>query len=861
MSNVRFDELELMLMAMFEQPTLKDTIQALTEMPWKNHKGELTIADQNQRIAEYLAEHEEFDLQKKYSDRKSVENASAAFDKMIDDGVGRKFDCIIVASMYYCGPGFPAARHAIKETLYETGVDLIVLEEGLDTRTASRKEVEDYFEEKRCEMHAEIMFAWRKKQGAGFRLTNSVPYGYIRRNGESNMVKDEEVAPYLSEAFSRYASGQKMRDIAKWLNEQNVEPPMRHKKRIQGKSYEGESDLWTSDNLRGLFRNPTYTGATANGSHQIIAENCHEPYMTKEQFYALPCNMRQGENRISTRKKYKKPNPLAKRIICTCGRPLYWHKDKKTGEELFYCSYCRAHKENGKELKAPAASVYKKVIDAMEREHREEEKMYSAIQQGAGRKAIEAVRADSSMDGVRSGEIDTIIVKDLSRFGRDYIGVGEYMEQIFPLLGVRLISINDNYDSSNYNGATLGMDLVVSNLVNTMYCRDAGKKLRTANRVKWRKGISTASSAPFGYQFDPNRKGSYIIDPLAAKIVRRIFDLAILGLGTREIAMALNDENAPVPSVYNREHKAYGKETTYTIAPVILWDSTRVWKILTAYVYTGAMVLGKSQRLISGKKIIRVVPKGQQYITEGTHEAIVSREEFEKAQFVIRSSSHKVVMGSVDFPLKGKIRCGNCRRAMGYDYKQASPIFWCREGMELIGQTQCSSEIYQASDIENAVFQALKKELSLLDSLYSDIKKEEQSLKEASRKASRRKTLMEQELKNLKGEKMRMYEEYAAGTLSLDNYKSKKLECDRKITEVQDKIEQFKAEESVKSVVPGTVRAAAEQAENFLHGTRLTASMVSAFIENVYVHEGGRIVVRFKYEQSIQDAVRALHTE
>lgn len=136
-----------------------------------------------------------------------------------------------------------------------------------------------------------------------------------------------------------------------------------------------------------------------------------------------------------------------------------------------------------------------------------------------------------------------------------------------------------------------------------------------------------------------------------------------------------------------------------------------------------------------------------------------------------------------------------------------------------------------------------------------------QSLKEASRKASRRKTSMEQELKNLKGEKMRMYEEYAAGTLSLDNYKNKKQEYDRKIAEVQDKIEQSKAEEAAQSVVSGTVRAAAEQAENFLHGTRLTASMVSAFIENVYVHEGGRIVVQFKYEQSIQDAVRALHTD
>ena len=282
--------------------------------------------------------------------------------------------------------------------------------------------------------------------------------------------------------------------------------------------------------------------------------------------------------------------------------------------------------------------------------------------------------------------------------------------------------------------------------------------------------------------------------------------------------------------------------------------------ILTAYVYTGAMVLGKTKTLISGKSIIRTVPKGQRYITEGTHEAIVSREEFEKAQLVIKSNSHKVLMGSVDFPLKGKVRCGNCRRVMAHNFKQTVPTFWCREGLELVGQTQCTSEVFQVSDIENAVFQALKKELSLLDSLYGDIQKEEQDLKEAHKKANRRKTLMEQELKNLKGEKMRMYEEYAAGTLPLDTYKQKKQECDRRISEVQEQIEQSQAEESGESVVPGTVRAAAEQAENFLHGTRLTAGMVSAFIENVFVHDGGRIVVRFKYERSIQDTVKALHT-
>ena len=284
--------------------------------------------------------------------------------------------------------------------------------------------------------------------------------------------------------------------------------------------------------------------------------------------------------------------------------------------------------------------------------------------------------------------------------------------------------------------------------------------------------------------------------------------------------MMLNDENVPVPSVYNKENKAYGKETTYTIAPVILWDSSRVWKILTAYVYTGAMVLGKTKTLISGKSIVRTVPKGQQFITEGTHEAIVGREEFEKAQLVIKSNSHKVLMGGVDFPLKGKVRCGNCRRVMAHNFKQAVPTFWCREGLELVGQTQCTSEVFQVSDIENAVFQALKKELSLLDVLYGDIQKEEQGLKEAHKKASRRKTLMEQELKNLKGEKMRMYEEYAAGTLLLDTYKQKKQECDRRISEVQEQIEQSKVEESTKSIVPGTVRAAAEQAENFLNAVK-----------------------------------------
>jgi len=647
---------------------------------------------------------------------------------------------------------------------------------------------------------------------------------------------------------------------------------------------------------------------------------------------------------------------------------LFFYKEKN--KDIRAAAYLRLSIEDGDKAESNSIGNQRELIRDFVAERPELHLVGEYADDGYTGTNFERPGFTQMMEDIKSSKINCIIVKDLSRLGRNYIEMGKYLEQIFPMMGIRFIAINDNYDNANTESSDSDSIVVpFKNLLNDSYCRDISIKVRSQLDIKRRKGEFIGGYAMYGYCKDERNKSRLVVDEYAAEVVRSIYRRKLEGMSAKAIAEQLNSEGVLAPSEYKRlcglnyhsgfkagthakwqaiqvlrilknevytgtmvqgkrqkinykikkirdveesgwikvpnmheaiipqklfdtvqevlkldtcaskgqqtvnlfsgmvrcggcgQNKAYGKETTYTIAPVILWDSTRVWKILTAYVYTGAMVLGKSRRLISGKPISRIVPKGQQYITEGTHEAIVSREEFEKAQLVIRNNSHRVVMGSVDFPLKGKVRCGNCRRAMGYDYKQASPIFWCREGMELIGQTQCSSEIYQASDIENAVFQALKKELSLLDSLYGDIKKEEQSLKEASRKVSRRKTLMEQELKNLKGEKMRMYEEYAAGTLSLDNYKNKKQECDRKIAEVQDKIEQFKAEESVQSVVPGTVRAAAEQAENFLHGTRLTASMVSAFIENVYVHEGGRIVVRFKYEQSIQDAVRALHTD
>lgn len=566
------------------------------------------------------------------------------------------------------------------------------------------------------------------------------------------------------------------------------------------------------------------------------------------------------------------------------------------------------------------------------------------------------------MNDVRQKKIKCIVVKDLSRFGRNYLEAGYYIETVFPFLGIRLIAVTDNFDSTRKEDME-SLALPIRNMVNAMYAKDISKKIWTSLQRKKEAGYAVGNDAPYGYIRNPMTKRNEI-DPEAAFYVQLIFQWELMGVPIFEIARRMTLLQVPTPREWHRK-MVEGKEVlTYK-----KWGVTTIRHILENQTYVGDTINNKStQKLFAGQDR-RDLPKEQWYVAKNTHPAIIARDDFEKVQKIL--NKNRVVFQTVrakseqiraeyQNDLAGMVFCADCGRQMEFERlphgaeeskkvcyyickaRQAddkcighqipekllkalimdqlhlfivqlsdkrkvleelqkiedvqNPVYRAKgEIMSLTDKVSqmakkreqlyadyvagvVDSEDYQliredysrqydglraalqeAENKKTEVFQALKKELSLLDSLYGDIQKEEQDLKEAHKKANRRKTLMEQELKNLKGEKMRMYEEYAAGTLPLDTYKQKKQECDRRISEVQEQIEQSKAEESVQSVVPGTVRAAAEQAENFLNGTRLTAGMVSAFIENVFVYGDGRIVVRFKYEQSIQDAARALH--
>lgn len=142
------------------------------------------------------------------------------------------------------------------------------------------------------------------------------------------------------------------------------------------------------------------------------------------------------------------------------------------------------------------------------------------------------------------------MVKDLSRLGRDYIGVGDYIEQIFPLMGVRFIAVNNSFDSIKLNNGTPGIEVAVSNLVNNMYSRDIAKKIRAALETNWKNGKATCTNVPFGYVW--NKKGGrrWEIDPEAAVCVKKVFELALSGRNTTQIAYGMNELNLPTPGLY-----------------------------------------------------------------------------------------------------------------------------------------------------------------------------------------------------------------------------------------------------------------------------------------------------------------------
>lgn len=375
----------------------------------------------------------------------------------------------------------------------------------------------------------------------------------------------------------------------------------------------------------------------------------------------------------------------------------------------------------------------------------------------------------------KQGEIGCIVVKDLSRFGRDYLEVGDYLEHIFPFLGVRFISVNDHYDSSNHDGKTAGMDITFRNLVYDYYSKDLSSKVKTAMRSKQEKG-EFITCFPYGYKPSPENKHKMVIDEPAAEIVREIFDAVIDGKTTSEIAANLNTRGIPTPQEYKGVHR---KEKTEP-----QWTHPRIVYMIRNIKYTGVMTNHTRESRFIRDKNQRRVPMSEWIIHPDAHEAIIPREKWEQANEMLRNPK-KVTKAVLDQPDR-VYYCAHCGRKLRKTY--GSDQYYSCASAKYQHDSECSGIRLKRSEMEEILIETLRAQINLVKQSGQAVKKEKVS---PSVECYRAITQVDKELAQLRNRKLERYEAYRSGEISREDFIKVKDQITMQTDELTAKKEQL----------------------------------------------------------------------
>ena len=267
------------------------------------------------------------------------------------------------------------------------------------------------------------------------------------------------------------------------------------------------------------------------------------------------------------------------------------------------------------------------------------------------------------MEDVITGSINCIVVKDLSRFGRDYIDSGRYLQRVFPSLDIRFIALNDNYDSFTASETEKNLVIPFKNFINDNYCRDTSAKVRSVCKVKRKQGQFISNYAPYGYEKDEEDKHKIVIDKEVEYVVRKIFSMKLEGYSSYSIAKHLNDNGIPSP-MEHKKAKGIRYKTGFSTKAVAKWDTPAVNRILINEVYIGTLQQGKREKI--NYKLDKVVSKDKSdwIEIEDNHEAIIDPHDFEIVQKLLKCDIKAKTVGEKADLFSGLLFCKDCNAQM-----------------------------------------------------------------------------------------------------------------------------------------------------------------------------------------------------
>lgn len=475
------------------------------------------------------------------------------------------------------------------------------------------------------------------------------------------------------------------------------------------------------------------------------------------------------------------------------------------------------------------------------------------------------------LEDVQRGKINCIVVKDLSRLGRNYVEAGNYLEKVFPFLNVRFIAVNDHYDSvSLTSGEQLGATL--KNVVNDIYAKDISRKSGSALKMKRVKGEYIGNYAPYGYLKDPMNKNHLIVDPEVAPIVEEIFCMRAEGLGVGTILRVLNEKGYPSPGrlrfergiITNNNKK--GKD--------LPWSRHVLTDMLYNIAYIGSLAQGKSSSCLHKGVPFHWTDPSEWDIAENTHEPIISTELWEQVQQVNRdlSAATKAVQGRYaslpkrENPYGSLLRCADCGRVIkqirSYNTSKRSGTqsyytYKCSGYVEL-GEACCPKRSIRAADLDTAVLETIRKQMEV----FLDTQKVLHRLI-AMEKEKAKRDVPAGKLKKLQAEiakKRKMaaslYTDYRDGILSQDEYLYAKETYLAELDRLEQEEKELRTLREKHTEVSEGEKKWTRLTDRYYHAENLSKEMIQAFVKGIKLYADNSISIEFRYMNEFEELLR-----
>lgn len=363
---------------------------------------------------------------------------------------------------------------------------------------------------------------------------------------------------------------------------------------------------------------------------------------------------------------------------------------------------------------------------------------------------------------IEAGNVNCVIVKDLSRFGRDYIDTGKYLERYFPEHDVRFISITDHIDSMKQ---AYDMLLPIKNIFNEQYARDISKKVHASMQTKQKAGEFIGAFASYGYKKSSADKNKLVIDGYAAEVVRNIFRLYIAGYGKIRIASMLNEDGIVCPSEYKKLNGEHYRNSN-RLENASYWTYSTVNRILQNELYIGNMVQGRKSQNMRGKP--KAQSKEDWIVVKGTHEAIIDGETWDKAQVLLKRRTRNLDLTANMGIFAGFLKCGDCGRSLVKKAGRGAINYYCGTYVRS-GRQYCTPHPIPHFVLETIILEDLTAAIQSIGNL-RDVMEQNQTTAAGKQSSDTGKNRLTTELEKARMLKKAVYEDYRSGLISKEEF-------------------------------------------------------------------------------------------